>query len=229
MIIFVVGTGRSGTHLVGRLLGSHPAVHATIEEQPMFGLVTQISVYGMRSRMSELVDVYRRQLAKHAIYADKSHHALWCAEELQDAFGDEARFVAVERDPRAVVASMLLHQDGVMRWLERWRELPVPCPFLGLENASTFSELTVEQKCAARWRSHHRRIAQLRGRLDHLLVLNYERLVVEPVAELERLAGFLGIENRFNAELPHRDSLDRWRAQLTGEQVAAIEQLVEAA
>jgi hypothetical protein len=228
MIIFVVGTGRSGTNMVGRLLDSHPAVHVTIEQPPMFDLVTQISVYGKRARIVELVAAYRERAAKHSIYADKSHHALWCAEELQGAFGDAARFIAVERDPRAVVASMLRH-GGVMRWVHRWRDLPVPCPFAGLENASDYGPLSVEQKCAARWRSHQRRIAVLRGRLDHLLVLNYERLVVEPAAELARVADFLGIENRFNAELPHRDSLERWREQLTGDQVAAIEQFVEAA
>ncbi len=42
--IFVIGTGRSGTHWLGYSLGNHPEIRATIEVQPMFGLSTRMAL-----------------------------------------------------------------------------------------------------------------------------------------------------------------------------------------
>lgn len=42
-IIFVSGTGRSGTHLVGRCISSHPNISGRIEVPETFNLITKIA------------------------------------------------------------------------------------------------------------------------------------------------------------------------------------------
>ena len=61
---FVIGTGRSGTHWLGYSLGDHPEVLATIEEQPMFGLSTQMALNAEleASLFKKLSDSYKEQL-----------------------------------------------------------------------------------------------------------------------------------------------------------------------
>src|SRR5262245_33926076 len=41
--IFVVGSGRSGTHWLGFALGHHQAIHVEIEEPPTFGWIVQMA------------------------------------------------------------------------------------------------------------------------------------------------------------------------------------------
>jgi hypothetical protein len=138
--IFVIGTGRSGTHWLGQILQAHPDIHVTVEAPPIFAWSTAMALDPRQSPVL-LPQLIRQYEIEHAAvaprhYADKSHPNIWHAEDLAARLPD-AVFLGIQRNPFATVASMLEHA-GVLAWHERWREFPVPNRFLGitLENAA---------------------------------------------------------------------------------------------
>ena len=52
MQIFVLGTGRSGTHWLGYILDAHPDIHVAIEERTKFRLATRAALRPGRVRSS---------------------------------------------------------------------------------------------------------------------------------------------------------------------------------
>lgn len=218
--IFVIGTGRSGTHWLGYIIGAHPDVVATVERPPIFPWVTQMALRPetVRALYPRLVRRYRHEhgavLPKH--YLDKSHPNIWIAELLAESL-PEALFVGIRRDAFGTVNSMLQH-EGVLSWIHRWREFPLPSRFLGVDrdSAEAYDVLPLEAKCAVRWKAHVLQLAHLEGVLgDRLLVLDYESLQTEIATELSRISVFLGLATPI--PLPHikTRSLDRWRHELT--------------
>ena len=163
--IFVIGTGRSGTHWLAGTLKTHREIRATIEVKPMFRWATQMALDASTQPrlLPKLIFAYRRQLFYSAprLYLDKSHPNIWLAEPLKAAF-PTAQFLAIERNPYATVASMLRHR-GVAAWHQRWRDFPVPNRFLGIseELAEHYDELPLAARCAHRWLANRQRIVEL--------------------------------------------------------------------
>jgi hypothetical protein len=230
--IFVIGSGRSGTHLAGYLLGSHEEIVATIEEPKIYKAVAAMAI---DPRLEEevfprVVDLYGEAHAeepeKH--YADKSHPNIWLAEKLADTF-DDAVFIGMQRKAHPTVASMLRH-GGVGKWHLKWRSFPIPNRFLGIteELADGYDELSMEEKFAIRWKAHAEEMARLRSSLgeDRLRVVEYERLVGDQAAVASELQEFLGLSQPFPPYEMRADSLDKWRDQLSAEQIAAIDAVI---
>ena len=167
-----------------------------------------------------LPGVVRRIKLRHVIcaprhYLDKSHPALWIAEELADAF-PRARFIGIERDVFGTVASMLKHR-GILRWQRTWREYPVPNQFLGITEdiAAIYDELDTPARCAVRWQAHIERARQLEVSLgDRFLVVRYDRLVKETDSVLSTLREALGLSTPIPPPLVNTDSLYQWRREL---------------
>ena len=161
--IFISGTGRSGTHLVGRTISSHSGIEGRIEGPSTFGLITRIATHRdiahpwyialqkLRLRMR-----LRRILATsdHDVL-EKSHPSLWLADDLMDWF-PSSFFIGVYREVEPTVSSMLEH-NGVLSWFDA---LPLDRPnrFLGItpENVGTYGDLTLEERCAIRWKGASR-------------------------------------------------------------------------
>lgn len=216
-IAFVVGCARSGTTWIGRSLAASPGFRVTIERQPQFQLVDQMALDFRRRRwlMPALVATYESELRRSGelTYVDKSHQAIWLAEPLLAAFPD-ARFVAIQRSAYGTVASMVGH-DGVLAHFDRWRSYPLPNRHVGVEpGMHGYDALPLVAKCALRWRSHSRRIAELRGALgERVVVIDYERAVRDPEPVREQLRELLGREIApIDAD---RRPLERWRAVLS--------------
>jgi hypothetical protein len=230
--IFVIGTGRSGTNWVGHVLQSHPRIRVAIEESPMFPWSTAIALDPTKKSalFPRLIRSYQHEIlgASPRAYADKSHPNIWFAEDLLAAFPD-ARFVGIERQVYPTVASMLRH-EGVLSWHGRWREFPLPNLLLGIDEAiaAEYDALPTASKCALRWRSHQRRLRELRGSLgDRLLLLSYERLIEDTQHCLEALQAFLGLPGEFPVPEVRRESLDKWKNQLTESEIQEIDAVLE--
>lgn len=229
--IYVIGTGRSGTHWLGYSLKDHPEIRATIEQEPMFGLSTRMALNPAleESLFPRLVRAYKKQLFKSAprLYLDKSHPNIWLAECLKEAF-PEARFIGIERDPYATVASMLKHK-GVSAWHARWREFPVPNRFLGItpEMAQYYDTLPLPAQCAFRWRAHHQRMTELQSTLgEDLLVISFETFVQETDRVLATLNQFLGLKSPLRKPEVKTETLHKWENQLSDEALQQIEDTV---
>lgn len=228
--IFVLGTGRSGTHWVGHILDSHPQIRATIERRPIFRIATRAAVEpSQQDRLLpwlRLLYTYEgiRSWPRH--YADKSHPAIWYADEIARWF-PRSRFVAVERSPFGTVASMLRHAD-VERWQQEWHRYELPNPFLGIDatTADCYEGLSPAEKASLRWLSHHRQTNHLRSVLgDRMLVLNYESMVGCFHREMTRLWDFLGVHAATTSHGPNTSSQDSWKHKLNRDDIVNIERI----
>jgi hypothetical protein len=229
MIAFIIGCARSGTTWLGRALQTNPGFRVAIEDPVLFPLVDEMALFpaSIARKFPRLVEAYRQRRADAAphLFIDKSHQNIWLAEALAEAFSD-ARFLAIERSPHATVASMLRH-PVVLGHFYRWRMYPVPNFHLGIspDVVEGYDALPMTVKCALRWASHQRRLAQLAGTLgDQLTFIRYESLVVDPAAYRERLSCFLGrpvVIPRGDA-----DALLRWEGILSRDQIKMVDSVI---
>jgi len=218
--IFIVGTGRSGTHWIARAISSHPLVRSTIEKQPIFGWVKKMALdpSARGCLMPKLIRRYRWQgfLKSPYYYLDKSHPNIWIVEDLAETFRD-AIFIGILRNPFAVVNSMLEH-DGVLKWHRRWNEFPVPNRFLGItkKNRSYYEELPIASKCALRWKSHKNRIYELDNKIgSRLKVVDYESFAINTEKTVKELSKFIGLEDPIPKPKVKKSSLEKWKDGLS--------------
>lgn len=231
-IAFVVGTGRSGTHWLGWTLDEHPGVRATIEEPTIFRLATEAAVNASKAKwnLRALDLLYAREQfrSRPALYVDKSHPNLWHVEHLARRFPSSV-FIAMRRGVLPTVASMMKH-DGVLRWQSRWRDFPVPNPFLGItvSVAAYYDDLSRAAQCALRWKAHSDRIDELAASMpaDRFLVVEYEDLAVDYQAQAQRIWSFLDLPAVPLSIDVNTASLDKWRAQLSEVDIADVRRIV---
>lgn len=228
---FVIGSGRSGTNWLGRLLKGHPDLYVTIERPFIFNRVTAMALDASRKEKAfrRLVYIYRiaQAWAAPRLYVDKSHPNIWLVEDLVRAFPG-SRFIGIQRTPYATVASMLKH-EGVLFFIRNWKEFPVPNPFLGItrENQERYGGLSMAAQCALRWRSHCERLQALTAFLGpRLHVIPYEDLVQDHGRILAGLAAFLDLSTPVPPGIVRERSLDRWRSELTARQIQEIDDIL---
>lgn len=227
-MIFVLGTGRSGTHWIAWILEEHPDIKAIIEKPPIFNWIVEMAINEAAEPIlfPKLAQRYRaeRSLASPRHLLDKSHPNLWIADRLAETFPN-SHFLAVRRSVYGTVASMLQHTT-VRRWVEQWEDLPVPNRFLGIgtDNVEAYRAMSVAGRCALRWLAHERRLDELQPRLGSgLLQIKYEDLHERTDEVLERLRGFLGLERPIPAPTIRRESKEKWRSELTERDIADID------
>jgi len=216
--------------MLARQLDTHPAVVVQYEDQPMHGQVDRLAIMGasLDEHLPGLVAAYREDaLRAPDLYVAKNHPALWIAEALAAAF-PRSQFVGIIRNPFATVASMLDH-PGVLRWIEQWKELPVPNSFLGItrEIAEGYDQLSLASRCALRWRAHFDELQRLQASLSHrLLVIDYDSHVADPRPGTDELTDFLALEPRLEPPSFDRARLDRWRTRLDSSEIADVGAIV---
>lgn len=232
-MIFILGTGRSGTHWIGYILGDHPEVYTTIEKEPIFSYSTQMALNpNLRPELfPELVKLYKKEfknMKSQKYYLDKSHPNLWLAEALNNIFPN-AYFIAMKRNPYATISSMIKHK-GVLIWQNNYYKYPLPNNFLGIKGdiISEYENLSIETQCALRWKSHVEKIENLKGKLNSkLLVLNYEELINNTKNELKKIKEFLKMEENIPFPKVKSDSLNKWKKNLTKEQIRNIDRTLK--
>lgn len=258
--VFVGACPRSGTTLLRTMLDNHPDLaipHETKffvdawKERPRFG---DLTVRKNRRRLAQWIirrpkgragrlKIGRKELAAglvaapptlgsllgtcFALYAERTGKGRWgdkrpvYAQHLDAIFAmfPDAQFINLVRDPRAVVASI--------RKIGWYRGDVVPAFEL--------------------WERSLRRVDAWRKRLapDQLLEIQYEDLVAEPHAVLERVRAFLrldpdGVESMFNfyegSDLPKNQkfhgrlaqpvstaAVHSWKDTLTAEEISFVE------
>lgn len=229
--IFVVGSGRSGTHWLAYSLSSHPQIFATIEKQPMFDLSTRIALHPqLESRLYErLAWLYRIMLLRAAPrhYLDKSHPNIWIAERLHATFPN-AQFIGIERNPYATVASMIKHKAVSSRH-KRWVEFPMPNRFLGIteQTVKTYQQMPMVARCALSWLAHHDQMNAIQSKLgDALTVISYEVFAHDTAGVIKKLRQFLGLQHTIALPPVERTALKKWKTQLSNEDIRQIHAIV---
>lgn len=223
-LIFIAGTGRSGTHLMGQVISTHPKITGRIEEPDTFKLITEIATtqdfekFWSIAKLKMLLwcRIRRIKWKSSNIVLEKSHPSLWIAESLLSWFKNDVLFICMVRGLEATVSSML-HHKGVLSWYNR---LPQNKPnrFLGIDktNMETFHKLSLEEKCTLRWLSHKREIYRLKEKYpDRVEIVSYEELIKNPKIQMNVIAKFIGIANEFNIEQIEFSSLYKWKSKLS--------------
>lgn len=161
------------------------------------------------------------------IVLEKSHPSLWLMEYLLEQFPN-SRFVCVYRDLEPTVSSMLMH-NGIIEW---YNLLPLNQTnrFLGIteENKFNFKNLSIEEKCALRWKSHYKEIFRLRNLYPNkLFLVKYDDFLINPNPILSNISNFLEISDNFMPEDFKIESLEKWKTFLTIQQVEVINNIVK--
>jgi len=229
--LFVIGSGRSGTHLLGYLLGSHPDIRITIEEKGIFGKVTHSAVNRTRrlNLIPKIIRSYNRQIKRTdtRYYCDKSHPNIWNVDWLQSIYTN-ALFIGIYRNPYQTVSSMLKHK-GVMRWTINWRKYPFPNKFLG---TSVYSEneyelLDYTQRSTLRWISHYKELMRLKNIYgDKVMVIEYNQLLENTSSVMSEVSEFLGLGNFFKTSGVSTKPLDKWKSHLSSEQIEKVQKMI---
>ncbi|UZD66503.1 sulfotransferase family protein [Marinobacter sp. AN1] len=223
--VFLIGTQRSGTTLLCRMLTAHPDVFVK-NELPVRSVFTKdatrediernISHFVKKQYGDDIAGLLQRERKK--IWGLKDPELTHYLDPLKQ-FLPEARFIVITRDPRAVVNSYIENKWGLgtnaYTGAHRWRE-------------------EVEEQLAFE--------AELP---DNVLRLRYEDLVLDPTQSLEKVCDFLGIafeqsmmdyadqkafviksrENRNTFRAPDPALTKKWRSKLSEHQIRVIDSI----
>lgn len=235
--IFVVGTGRSGTHFLTRLLNGFERIYDPMQGKENRPILQKIALSAIKHKpLPRDVHNYYRAAFEEAgprVFLDQHHPNLFFAEEWIGRY-PSILCLFPERPVHQVVASMMRH-NGVLSWYsyakERknaWPGLGVRYPnqFLGLMSKSEIDALPLHMLCAKRVMAHNRKFRELkRTHPDSVRAVAYENLVRDPEGEFRRLFRedeLASIGGFTLKETPRAASLTKYKDVLTDGQVAEI-------
>ncbi len=208
---FVIGAPKAGTTALHAALAQHPQLFLSPVKEPKFYLCGEeppAPQHGPGDAHSAREWIWRRD-EYEALFADAPPGSLWGestpfylsdfeAQRRIHAERPDARLVAVLRDPVDRAHS---------NWAHLWGD--------GLEPVGDFVQACrlEEERAAAGWAPFWRYLGLGRygEQLEHLLglfprqqvhVLRYRDLVDDPVATLDRISEFLGVEPGLITEVP---------------------------
>lgn len=230
--VFIVGTGRSGTHFLCSCLNAFPELDDGFsgkESKYMFNYISNLTVEGSDLPISVLGYYYHMiSKVKPRKLVDQTHPNIWHVERLMEWFPD-AKFLALTRDVYSVVYSMTNHR-GVAGWEINHAAYPKPNKFLGITEDNQFiyrDSLTDIQRFVFRWCSHSDRNRYLSDKYpDRVLHIKYENLAESIQDEMDRISSFLGV--RCPASLPKFNNVSlRKKDKLSDAQRCEIKSTVE--
>lgn len=233
--VFVVGSPRSGTSLVGRILGAIPG--NCYFREPAIGKYYVRSLYEREVTLEEAEAFYRRLYSTLMLanrgkgrFIEKNPCNIFIIKHLKVFFPD-AKFVLVVRDGRDVACSLLSKPWHLRKSLadstrdhSNYRAGPYPHYYIEKRRFSEYFETSDIHRCIWIWRRHVEAGLEAKESLptEDIYVLRYEHLVTDPKRELGLLLRFLGPVNGSadvkaileKAGSPHPGSVGRWSKEL---------------
>jgi hypothetical protein len=226
-LIFVVGSPRSGTTFLGQTLGRQPGVVDLDEVQPLKAAIPALAGLPeaeQARRFRRTLELVRTLgLVGHLRGVEQTPETSFVLPAAFRAY-PEARALHMLRDGRDVVCSLL--ERG---WLSARRSDADdahqsfgvhPRFWVEPERRDEFSRVSDARRAAWAWRRY---VTAVRAVADgRVLEIRYESLTRSG----EPIAAHLGLDPRLlTAALAaaHRESVGRWRRELTDEQVADVE------
>lgn len=228
--LFIVGTGRSGTHLLARTLGSSSKIDTHIESNDFFKHLTNAAInkeYMDAYSIENLIKDYDRFLnkSKKKIVLDKTHPNLWLVDEINSEV-ENAFFIGIKRNVYATVNSMLNHQ-GVLNWYKTL-DLEKPNNFLGINsfNVDFFKDLPLEAKCALRWQSHQNKLKSFEGIMSNFITVDYEDFYCNVEGVLNSINILIDEQLEYQVETLNKLGDTKWKGQLTQKQIRNIQNVI---
>lgn len=236
--VFVVGTGRSGTHFTIRLMNGFERAIDPLNGEEHASILKDVARSAIHHKLpSEATKRYYAKMLGRmpGVFLDQHHPNLFFMRHWQESFGN-ILFLFVDRPICQVVASML-HHSGVLRWYSYAREwkqrtvcrVPFPNQFLGLQEAAQLRTLPAHLLCAHRVIAHRKAYEKSLGPMKGAVrAVRYESLVCDPYAEFSRVfsADEMSLLGTFSlVEKPDPASLAKFGKVLTKNQVSDILEL----
>lgn len=234
--IFIVGTGRSGTHFLTRLLLGFRNTWDPLggrEDPKRLNALAKAAIHHDRLPDWVLADYQAQASAGSGVYLCQDHPNVFFADRIAAA-KHGAVFLYTDRPTHQVVASMMRHH-GVMAWYDyarSWRrrylhQVPFPNRFLGLEVRSQIWDLPMHLLCAKRVISHRQAFQKIAQQLggERVRRVDYVDLVRSPEAELSRIfnaSEHARLGEFIPTETPHTASLEKYRDVLSEAEVVEI-------
>lgn len=234
--VFIVGTGRSGTHFTCRsILGFSNAFdpHNGRECLETLRSVAQAAIQHKKYPKT-VYAYYQKQLSfleKGKIFVDQHHPNIFFTDVLKEIF-ESPVFLYPKRDIEQVVASMINH-PGVLAWYDyakRNRKLfgfiskaPFPNKFLGLKDFKLIDELPLHLLCAMRVLVHDHVARELTNSCN-FKVVEYQSLVKDQLGTFNNIFGDqVELFGKFTeVEKSNLNSLKKYTETLTPKQVEEI-------
>lgn len=224
--IFIIGSGRSGTHLMTECLLKSP--HVTdggldgAENKEILKSCT-ISAIMHKPLDEDVMGYYRRKInkSKDKIFVDQCHPNLFNIQQLRDEFST-AMFVMMERDIEPIVSSYLRGIRKFMVW-NNWaikKKIPLPNQFLGIESKD---ELNLEDHISATKRTmaikEYMKTAYDQHN-DVITKIKFNNLIDNPKDTIKTI----GIDFGKMRKLPvmHKNGKDKYKKFLTREKQREI-------
>ncbi len=236
---FLIGAARSGTDLLGAMIGAHPEVKMLSET----GFVPQLAEM-IRSEPMTVERVIKVMSAAGPLEA----HGL-SEDEMRERLGalDDLKAAAVLRcfyDAAAEKAGTARWGDDTPSYLKRMRRIQralTEARFIHVVRdgrdtlAARPSEINTGAAIATgqRWNKKVRSVRVQAHLMNHLLEVRYEDLIADPEKELRRVCEFIELDfDPAMTDPPDRDRIEgalgpigSWRERLEPDQLGAFEEV----
>ena len=222
-LVFVFGSPRSGTTFLAGAIGSLPGFADLGEVNPLKAAIPDVSATEIRTILDR---VRRLGLVGSRRAVEQTPETAFVLPAVAAAF-PQATLVHALRDGRDVVCSLL--ERG---WLSAGRGGADdagaaygahPRFWVEAGREEEFRRASDARRCAWAWRRY---VSAVKQSGVPVTEVRYERLVADPAATAEGLAGALGVPATAMARAlggAHASSVRRWRRDLTTQQLADVE------
>lgn len=234
--IFIVGTGRSGTHFTCRALHGFQNIYDPLGGNENSDILKDIAIASIHHHEYPISAInyykkYKKSTLPNKVFLDQHHPNLFFISKLHKLF-DAPIFLYPDRPIEQIVASMLKHK-GVLRWFDyakknRKNFIPIENQYLGIQDLCQLHEMKLHELCALRAIAHRNRAYVMKNRGMSIRFINYESLVKDQIKEFKSIFSEKEIDKlgNFNvAELGKTSSLQKFRDVLNEEEIAEIQNL----
>jgi len=227
--IFIVGTGRSGTHFLCRSLLGFSNVTDLLngkEDPTLLDYVAKAAIHH-KDISDDGIELYKNRInqSKNKIFIDQHHPTIHNITQLESHFPNSI-FLGIDRPTEQIVASMLEHK-GVQKWFKyaRKNDIPFPNNFLGIDSLDELKETPQHMLCTKRIVAH-KKLNQLLSNNPNFKLINFENFVIDKIKELTRVLGddiqLLG--NYTEVEVSNLRVLEKYKTVLTSKKIQEIQQ-----
>jgi hypothetical protein len=228
--LFLLGCNNSGTTLLVETLQSHPLIRSLPREgQRLTRAIPNSAPLGIGRVFTQKLDLFRQIETDNGSCVPRLRYD-WAY------YSDPRPGIRLEKSPPNTLRSRWLQQHfAPARFLVLVRNPYAVCEGIGRRRGHSIEE------AALHWRTVHEVLGEDMPHLAHRLVVRYEDFCESPLDELERVRGFLGLDQPFDSAVTSkefnahnmdgtprklRNFNDRSISQLSNDQIATITRIV---
>lgn len=231
--IFIVGTGRSGTHFLCRSLRGFANIDDFMNGEENHSIRVPLTEMALKHQplSRDIIDYYLTSIKESQndgkVFLDQLHTNLYHVDQLVNHFPNSL-FLATQRPKEQIVASMLNH-GGVRKWFKyalKHDDVVFPNKFLGVASREEIQRTDDHVLCAKRVDAHNMEIKRILKKYPNKVrIVDFTKLVLGQhqyfktlfsESEIQQLGKYTGIET------PNRDALFKYKNTLNADKLKEI-------